>query len=168
MRPVLRRAATALAILLIRASGDSSLPAAPRTGADAPPESAATRRTALVAPEVERALAVSSSVPVVILLEVSANPSVRSERQALRLEVDRAQARALAALGVHEFALRARPKHAPILAGEIGRAGLERLRRLPGVLRIDPELPGTTALAQSAPLVRASVLHALGVTGAGV
>ncbi len=137
------------------------------SGAEAVPAADATP-IAVVGPEVERALAVSNSVPVVILLDVAANPAARAERQALRFQVERAQARVLDALPVHEFALRSRPRHAPILAGEIGRTGLERLRRLKGVRRIDLERPGTTELAQSVPLVGAATLHAMGVTGAGV
>ena len=168
MRPDFWRGFTAAAILFLWTSGHSSLWASSQDGAGHLSRAAAAPGTALVAPEVERALLVSSSVRVVILLDVAANPSVRSQRPALRLEVERAQAGVLSALGVHEFALGGRPKHAPILAGEIGRAGLERLRRLPGVLRIDAEQPITTMLAQSAPLVGAATLHALGITGAGV
>ena len=168
MRPVHRSAITAAALFIAWTSQHSFLMAAPSAGAGDPPEPAVAPRTVFVAPEVEQALQASSSVRVVILLDVAANPRVRSEHAALRREVERAQGRALEALGVHEFVLRTRPKHAPILAGEIGRAGLERLRRVPGVLRIDPEQPGTLQLAQSAPLVGASVLHALGVSGAGI
>ena len=162
MRPALRRALPTAVLLTHIAL--SSLPAsgggtpAPRTASPG----------AVVGPDVERALAGSGTVPVVILLDVGADPTRPSGRQALRLEVGSAQNRVLDALPLGEFTLRSRPKHAPILAGEIGRAGLERLRRLPGIRRIDLEVPGQGALAQSVPLVGADAVHALGYTGAGM
>jgi hypothetical protein len=162
MRPAFRLALPTAALL--SSAVLSSLPASGGGG----PTPGTTTRDAVVGPALEQALAGSDTVPVVILLDIRADPADRSSRQALRLEIRKEQDRVLDTLPLVEFTLRSRPKHAPILAGEIGRAGLERLRRLPGIRRIDLEVPGDGALAQSVPLVGADAVHALGFTGAGM
>jgi len=121
-----------------------------------------------VGADVEQALAATLTARVVILLDVDPALASRRDRRDLRREVARVQDRVLAGLHPGDLALRSRPRHAPILAGEIDRAGLERLRQLPGVRRIDLDRPGAGALAQSVPLVRADLAHALGFTGAGM
>jgi len=123
---------------------------------------------AAVGADVEQALAASPTVHVVVLLEIDPALATRRDRQPLRREVARQQDRILAALRPGDMVLRSRPRHAPILAGEIGRAGLERLRRLSGVRRIDLDRPGSGGLAQSVPLVRADMARALGYNGAGM
>jgi subtilisin family serine protease len=124
--------------------------------------------TPVVGPGVEEALAASPAARVVILLDVDPALALQADRAPLRREVGRAQGRLLGVLKAADFTLRARPKHAPILAGEISRAGLARLRLLEGIVRIDLERSGSTMLAQSVPLVHADALHAIGLTGAGV
>ncbi|HKQ96236.1 MAG TPA: S8 family serine peptidase, partial [Candidatus Polarisedimenticolia bacterium] len=52
--------------------------------------------------------------------------------------------------------------------GELSAAGLERLRRAPGVRRIDLDPPGHADLAQSVPLINADDVRNLGFTGEGV
>ncbi len=123
---------------------------------------------AVVGEDVERALAASGTAHIVILLDVDTSLATRKDRAPLRREVARQQDRILAALHPGDLSLRSRPKHAPILAGVIGRGGLERLRHLPGIRRIDLDLPGSGGLAQSVPLVRADVARVLGYTGAGI
>ena len=123
---------------------------------------------AVIGEGVERALAASGTAHIVILLDVDPGLATRKDREPLRREVARRQDEALAALHPGDLALRSRPKHAPILAGVIGRDGLERLRHLPGIRRIDLDLPGSGGLGQSVPLVRADVARALGYTGAGI
>jgi subtilisin family serine protease len=125
-------------------------------------------RPPVVGAEVERALSLSATARVVILLDVEPGSAARRDRAALRREVGRAQDRVLAALHPLDLVLRSRPQHAPILAGEIGRAGLERLRRMEGVRRIDLELEGAGLLAQSVPIVGADAAWALGYTGTGI
>jgi subtilisin family serine protease len=122
----------------------------------------------VVGPAVEAALAGSATARVVILLDVDPALARQSDRAPLRSEVSRAQGRLLAALKAGDFTLRTRPKNAPIVAGEISRAGLARLRRLAGVVRIDLDQPIGPMLAQSVPLIGATALHAQGVTGSGV
>lgn len=162
MRRIGRRAVavTALLILLgVRATG----PAAAE-----PPTAVDSRDAAVVGEGVERALAASGTAHIVILLDVDPGLATGKDRGPLRREVARQQDRVLAALHAGDLSLRSRPKHAPILAGVIGRAGLERLRHLSGIRRIDLDLPGSGGLAQSVPLVRADVARALGYTGAGI
>ncbi|HEV8201878.1 MAG TPA: S8 family serine peptidase [Candidatus Polarisedimenticolia bacterium] len=122
----------------------------------------------VVGPGVEEALAASPVARVVILLDVDPALAGRPDRARLRGEVARTQGRLLAALKAGDFTLRARPKNAPILAGEISRAGLARLRRFEGVVRIDLEQPIAPMLAQSVPVIGATTLHAQGLTGAGI
>jgi predicted lipoprotein with Yx(FWY)xxD motif len=116
----------------------------------------------------EQALATSDTAHVVILLDVDPGLAVRKDREPLRREVARQQDRVLAALHPGDLLLRSRPNFAPILAGEVARAGLERLRHLAGIRRIDLDLPGSGGLAESVPLVRADLARALGYTGAGI
>jgi subtilisin family serine protease len=123
---------------------------------------------AVVGEGVERALAASGTAHIVILLDVDPGLATRKDREPLRREVARQQDRVLAALHSGDLSLRSRPKHAPILAGVIGRAGLGRLRHLSGIRRIDLDLPGSGSLAQSVPLIRADMARALGYTGAGI
>ena len=129
---------------------------------------AADRGGPLVGLGVEQALAASPAAGVVILLDVDPDLARRRDRAPLRGAVARAQGRLLGALKAADFTLRARPKNAPIVAGEISGAGLARLRRLDGILRIDLEQPIAPMLAQSVPLVGATALHVQGLTGAGI
>ncbi|HUD71336.1 MAG TPA: S8 family serine peptidase, partial [Dongiaceae bacterium] len=85
-----------------------------------------------------------------------------------RDRVARAQDEALGALGRGEFTVRRRFARVPAFAGDLTAAGLERLRRAPGVRRIDLDLPGRATLAQSVPLINADDVQALGFTGDGV
>jgi subtilisin family serine protease len=142
--------------------------AVPATAARAGISAAASPHEVVIGPGVEAALAGAATAPVVILLDVDPALARIPDRAALRREVGRAQDRALAGLPSPDFVLRSRPQHAPILAGEMGHAGLERLRRLAGVRRVDLDLPGGGALAQSVPLVRADALRALGFDGTGL
>ena len=134
----------------------------PSAGRAAPPGGA------IVGEGVEEALRAAPLVRVVVLLDVDPALAARPDRAPLREAVASRQEEALRRLRPEDFHLRSRPRHAPILAGELSAAGLERLRHAPGVLRIDPEREGSGALAQSVPLVRADLAHALGYTGAGV
>jgi hypothetical protein len=133
-----------------------------------PGESGEPRAALVVGPGVEEALAAAQVAHVVILLDVDPALAHRPDRTALRHEVGRAQGRILAALKSGDFTLRSQPKNAPILAGDLTRAGLDRLRRLPWVVRIDLDQPIGPMLAQSVPLLGATALHAQGVTGAGI
>jgi hypothetical protein len=154
-----------LAVVLLFAG---SAPGAAGPAAGTPPVVVDSPAITLVGDDVEGALAASGTARIVILLDVDPGLAARKDREPLRREIARQQDRVLAALHPGDLSLRARPKHAPILAGVIGRAGLERLRHLPGIRRIDLDLPGSGGLAQSVPLVRADVARALGYTGAGI
>ena len=125
-------------------------------------------RGVIVGEGVEEALRASPFARVVVLLDVDPALADRPDHGALRQAVAARQERALQALHPGDFRLRSRPRHAPIIAGELNASGLERLRRAPGVLRVDLEREGSGALAQSVPLVRADVAQALGYTGAGI
>jgi len=162
MRPIGRLAAALTATGAVLYVCIPGLTAEPRPAAGDSPE------TAIVGEAVEQALAASPTARVVILLDVDPALATRKDRGPLRAEVARRQGQVLSALHPGDLALRSRPKHAPILAGTVSRAGLERLRRLPDVKRIDLEVPGGGGLAQSVPLVRADLAHALGYRGTGI
>jgi hypothetical protein len=162
VRRIGRRAVAGTALLILLGGRATGLAAAE------PPAAVGSRDAAVVGEGVERALAASGTAHIVILLDVDPGLATRKDREPLRREVARQQDRVLAALQAGDLSVRSRPKHAPILAGVIGRAGLERLRHLSGIRRIDLDLPGSGGLAQSVPLVRADVARALGYTGAGI
>lgn len=86
-----------------------------------------------------------------------------------RRAVQRAQQAVLDALPQDGFALRHRYAVVPAVAGTVDRAGLERLRSLPGVRGVEPDLPGRGGLAESVPLIGADyVQDVLGFDGSGV
>lgn len=84
-----------------------------------------------------------------------------------RAVIAAAQDRVLAA-GAAGFTLHHRFHGVPGLAGEIDAAALERIRRQPGVKRIDLEQPAHADLAQSVPLIKADLVRALGYRGQGM
>ena len=85
-----------------------------------------------------------------------------------REAVARAQEDALGALRRGDFTLRRRFGRVSALAGDLTAAGLERLRRAPGVRRIDIDPPGRAYLEQSVPLINADDVQALGFKGEGI
>ena len=106
--------------------------------------------------------------PVRVFIYLESEPVPANELGALKQEVARVQERILQALGSSEFVLGRRFEAIPALAGEITAAGLEKLKNLPGVRRVDLDSGVQAHLAQSVPLIRATDLHALGYTGEGV
>jgi subtilisin family serine protease len=84
-----------------------------------------------------------------------------------RAKIAAAQDRVLAA-GAAGFTLRRRFAGVSALAGEVDGKALARMRREPGVKRIDLELPAHADLAQSVPLIRADLVRNLGYRGQGM
>jgi hypothetical protein len=77
------------------------------------------------------------------------------------------QRRVLSAIGAGEFRLRHRFSSVAAFSGRVSERGLEALSRHPDVLRIDADLEGRGALANTVPQIRADRVQARGVTGEG-
>lgn len=110
-------------------------------------------------------LAVAPNVRVLILLEP---PAPTMGRESVRLDIAGKQDRVLSRLGSGAFSLRHRYQAIPALAGEITLAGIERLRTLPGVVRVDLDEGGHGHLAEAVPLTGSDSVQSMGFTGEGV
>jgi subtilisin family serine protease len=137
------------------------LPLALLTAASSAQES----RASFIGPGVESALR-AGRAPVVIMLRNSAGP--HADIATATAASQTVQARVLARLGAEGFAPRYRLRAIAALVGDLTPAGLARLARDPDVLRVDLDVPGSGGLTESAPLVRAREVQALGITGKGV
>jgi subtilisin family serine protease len=84
-----------------------------------------------------------------------------------RAVIAAAQDRILAA-GAAGFTLHRRFAGVPALAGAVDAKALARIRREPGVKRIDLELEAHADLAQSVPLIKADLVRSLGYRGQGM
>jgi subtilisin family serine protease len=100
---------------------------------------------------------------------VALNTGFTSTPHGRRLAVAVAQAAALMNISDGEFEVRHRYANVPAIAA-IARSesAIRRLAANPAVRRIDLDLDGTGALAQSVPLIRADLRHLRGNTGGGV
>ncbi|MBI4519158.1 MAG: S8 family serine peptidase [Deltaproteobacteria bacterium] len=128
---------------------------------------------AAVGPEVAARLATNARLHVVVALQPQPQPrsgaSTARRRQAAIagqranvIEQVRGQVAGEDLEVGHQFAL------ANGFTASVSAAGLRALAHHPGVLRIDAARQGGAALAQSAAQIRADIVRALGVTGAGV
>ncbi|MCI0566685.1 MAG: S8 family serine peptidase, partial [Acidobacteria bacterium] len=116
--------------------------------------------------EVEAAAAAGQSPRVIIFLDL---PEAAHDNPARQKEaVAQVQQRVLAALTDKEFVTRWRFETVPALAGEITAPGLAKLAGLPGVLRVDLDLPSEAHLVESVPLIQASQVQSLGHRGQGI
>ncbi|MCH7999341.1 MAG: S8 family serine peptidase [Chloroflexi bacterium] len=122
-----------------------------------------------VGQEVLDALESEEDVPVMIAL--AEPPSLQAKRlslETLRAEIFPIQQGVLSPLGPSDFELRIRYEAVPALAGQLTAAGLSKLLANPSVVRIDLDVGGAGALAQSVTVIDADVWHGLGITGEGV
>lgn len=121
---------------------------------------------AVLGPGVRETVAREGTARVLVFLDV---PGVEAlSLPAARLEIAKAQDRALAALGPDGFVVARRFEAVPGLAGHLSIAGLARVASAAGVVRVDLDEGGTGGLAQSVPLVHADQVQSLGFTGLGV
>ena len=116
--------------------------------------------------EVTEALSRAETARVVIFLDLPAVPAGQMAR--LKEDVFRVQDQVLALLDPEDLKVSHRFQTIPSLAGEITAAGIEKLARHPGVLRVDLDVPTHAHLAQSVPLIRADQIQALGHSGEGI
>jgi subtilisin family serine protease len=147
----LRRAAFPLALGLTL----SALPAAEVT----PPER-------ITSPQVEAALSAAPSARVVIYLDLPGEAALTPAQR--KVQVARVQEPVLTALSPKDFTPRWRFETVPALAGEVTAAGVAKLEGLPGVLKVDLDIPVQADLAESVPLIKASQVQSLGYRGQGV
>ncbi|HEY8130354.1 MAG TPA: S8 family serine peptidase [Thermoanaerobaculia bacterium] len=98
-------------------------------------------------------------VPVIVALREGAGK---------KAAIAAAQDAVLQQLAPSEFTLVARWNNIPAFAAEIDRAAIERLQSDPLVRRIDPDVGGSAAMAESVPLIGGDRVHSLGYTGRGV
>jgi|GEM_PF-6412704 len=120
-----------------------------------------------ISAEVEAAAAAGQSPRVIIFLDLP-EPPQGNDPSRQKEAVAQAQQRVLAALTDKDFVTRWRFETIPALAGEVSAPGLAKLTGLPGVLRVDLDVPADAQLAESVPLIRASQMQSLGYRGQGV
>jgi hypothetical protein len=123
---------------------------------------------AVVGSAVHERVAANEHARVLIFLDLGDFDPVPTDVAALEREVTRVQEEVLGALLPREFTLERRFRMVPALAGDVTAPGLDRLRTLERVRRVDLDEGGHGALAEAVPLVRADDVQALGFTGAGV
>ena len=108
-------------------------------------------------------------VPVMVALK---EPLALAERptdlRAVRRQVASEQDAVLSSLEPSDFKLRLRYEAVPALAGLVTASGLGKLVADVNVRRIDLDVGGTGALANSVPLINADDWHTKGITGEGV
>ena len=103
--------------------------------------------------------AAATAIPVIVALR---------EPTGKKAAIAAAQDAVLRQLASSEFKLVARWHNIAAFAAEIDRPTIERLRSDPLVRRIDPDVGGSAAMAESVPLIGGDRVHALGYTGRGV
>lgn len=121
---------------------------------------------ATVGVEVREALQRQSTAFVVVELGDDGMPADPVARRPNR--IGSLQDVVLSSLSAADFRVAARWASLPGLAGEVTAAGLASLAANPLVRRIDLDVAGGGALAESSPLVGAPSVHAQGYTGDGV
>ena len=115
------------------------------------------------------ALQARQEVPVMIALsEPPALGAAHIDLDDVRSEVASIQDAVLSTLEPFDFRLKFRYEAVPALAGQVTQAGLNKLVAHPDVRRIDLDVGGTGALANSVPVIDADSWHAKGITGKGV
>jgi len=115
---------------------------------------------------VYEALQRSERVRVVVSFVPPASPA--GDLQTLSRRVAEVKRRVLFDVEPEEFRITTEWQTVSAVAGDISLRGLELLLRDPNVDRIDVDVPGHIALAQSVSLIRASELISQGLSGAGV
>jgi subtilisin family serine protease len=115
---------------------------------------------------VYEALQRSERVRVVVSFVPPAAPA--GDLQALSRRVAEVKRRVLFDVEPEEFRITTEWQTVSAVAGDISLRGLELLLRDPNVDRIDVDVPGHIALAQSVSLIRANELISQGLSGAGV
>jgi hypothetical protein len=120
----------------------------------------------VIGEEVLERIASEGQARVVVFL--ATEPMDLRDLPRVREGVSAAQDRVLRALRAGDLVLHRRFRALPSLAGEITAAGVETLKSLPGVLRVDLDEGGAGSLAQAVPLTNSDDVQALGFTGDGV
>src|SRR5437762_7445560 len=98
-------------------------------------------------------------IPVIVALREPVAAKSAFER---RRAIAAAQEEVLQRLDPAEFQLTARWHNIPGLAMSIDAAAIAQLQADPAVLRVDPDVGGSAAMAQSVPLIGGDRVHALG------
>lgn len=115
------------------------------------------------------ALEIASTVQVVVALELPSDVrSTPSELPRRRAEIRHVQDEVLAVVDASDFQLTHRYRAIAALAGRSTRPGIARLAAHPQVVRIDLDIGGGGALADTVPLIDADEWHLRGITGASV
>ncbi|MCH8993549.1 MAG: S8 family serine peptidase [Chloroflexi bacterium] len=150
-----------LVIVTVIASGRPVNQASPSAPAHAAEEKAG---QALIG-----ALQTKQEVAVVIALK---EPPALAERpielRTVKSQVASAQDAVLSSLESSDFKLKHQYEAVPALAGLVTQGGLSKLVADPNVRRIDLDVGGTGALANSVPVIDADGWHTKGITGEGV
>jgi subtilisin family serine protease len=119
--------------------------------------------------EVQAAVEAKGSAPVIVLLREPIAAAATEEVSARRATVARSQQALLGDLSPSDLAISHRYEVVSAVAGEVSKAGLERLKAHPEVASVHLDREVTQLLRQSRPLVQADkATTQLAVTGKGI
>jgi subtilisin family serine protease len=120
----------------------------------------------VVGDEVYQALRSNPRARVVVALRQTSAPPTDVARLSSEIAAERRNV--LEGLDDSDFVITHKWDTLSALAGDVTAVGLEKLSAEPDVQRIDLDIPGVMATAESVPLIHANELRSQGITGAGV